>query len=77
MKYVQGNIKLIFDIPKEIKNEEEMFKYIKKIAEELARLDIIKECENPMIIPDFDVSYEPFLNDKEYYTDMYGAIFPK
>ena len=76
MKYGLGKIEVVFDIPKEV-NEKEMYKYVQRIAEELAKSDVFKDCENPMLISEYKVSDEPFLNDKDYYEDEYGAIFPK
>lgn len=77
MKYGLGKIEITFDIPKEIKNDKEMYEYTRKIAEELAKSDVFKHCEKPMLIPDIETSKEPFLDNNEYYIDYYDAIIPK
>lgn len=80
MKYGLGKIEIIFNIPEEYKQDPELgYDYVRQIAEKLAELKIIKDCEQPMIIADFQEIEEdvPFLEDKDYYIDYYDAIFPE
>lgn len=80
MNTIQGKIDVIFNIPEEFKKDPELaYDYVRGIAEKLAELKIIKDCNQPMIIAEVQETEDdiPFLEDNDYYIDYYDAIFPE
>lgn len=77
---IQGKLSICFSIPDEFVNDPNLAQeYVRELAIKLAKIDVMKDYHNVMIISDVEQTEEGefFLDDKEYYEDYYGAIFPE
>ena len=79
-KDIQGKLSITLSIPDEYNNNDIMrAEYVRQLALKIAKLDLMKEYHNVMIISEVEQNDDgtDFLDDKEYYEDYYDVIFPE
>lgn len=79
-KDIQGKLSITLSIPDEYNNNDIMrTEYVRQLALKIAKLDLMKDYHNVMIISEVEQNDDgtDFLDDKEYYEDYYDVIFPE
>ena len=79
-KDIQGKLSITLSIPDEYNNNDIMrAEYVRQLALKIAKLDLMKDYHNVMIISEVEQTDDgtDFLDDKEYYEDYYDVIFPE